>query len=71
MAWLPQSLIGEYLDGGALVRAGDSNWDIPIEIHLFRPVPRQSPVAEDFWAHLKEHPQKESAGQIPNANFLG
>jgi len=57
MAWLPQSLIGEYRDSGALVRAGDTDWDVPIEIHIFRAVPRQSPMAEKLWAHLQEHSQ--------------
>ncbi len=55
MAWLPQSLIGEYLDSGALLRAAPDEWDIPIEIHIFRPAPRQSPVAEKFWAHVNEN----------------
>lgn len=49
MAWLPQSLIGEYLSNGRLVRAGDDEWDIPIEIRLFRSRTRLSPTAELFW----------------------
>jgi DNA-binding transcriptional LysR family regulator len=57
MAWLPQSLIGEYLESGALVRAADEDWDIPIEIQIFRPAPRQSPMAERFWTHLNERHQ--------------
>jgi DNA-binding transcriptional LysR family regulator len=52
MGWAPQSLIEEPLEKGELVRAGDSSWDIPIEIHLFRSRARQSAVAERFWSHL-------------------
>jgi len=50
VAWSPLSLVAEdLLPGGALVRAGPSTWDIPIEIRLFRPVARMSPAAEAFW----------------------
>src|SRR5208283_4566638 len=52
MAWLPDSLISEDLAAGRLVRAGDKEWDIPIEIHLFRPRSRLSPVAEKFWKQV-------------------
>lgn len=50
MAWLPKSLISEYLLSGQLVRAGDKKWDIPIEIHLFRSRARLPATAEQFWA---------------------
>jgi DNA-binding transcriptional LysR family regulator len=49
MAWLPESLISEDLAAGRLVRSGGREWDIGIEIHLFRPRSRLSPVAEKFW----------------------
>ena len=49
MAWLPMSLIERELDAGALVRAGDESWDVPMEIHLFRARARLSPPAEAFW----------------------
>lgn len=49
MAWLPESLIGEHLASGSLARAGDSQWDIPIEIHVFRPRARMTKTAETFW----------------------
>ncbi|WP_426231707.1 LysR family transcriptional regulator [Pararhizobium sp. DWP3-4] len=52
MAWLPKSLVDDYLDTGALVPAGDASWNIPIEIHLFRPRARQSMAAEQFWVHV-------------------
>jgi hypothetical protein len=37
---------------GALVRAGGPDWDVPIEIGLFRPVAVQTPAAERFWTAL-------------------
>ncbi|MFG1331894.1 LysR family transcriptional regulator [Xanthobacter autotrophicus] len=50
LAFLPKSLIGEELAQGTLVRAGDTTWDITIEIQLFRPRTRLSSTAEAFWA---------------------
>lgn len=52
LAWSPLSLAADDLAQGALVRAGDESWDIPIEIRLFRPRSRQSRAAEAFWAQL-------------------
>ena len=53
VAWLPLSLIARDLDRGELVRAGDSRWDVPMDIRLYRPRARQAPVAEALWAHVK------------------
>jgi DNA-binding transcriptional LysR family regulator len=55
MAWLPKSLIGEYLAAEQLVRAGDERWDIPIEIHLFRSRARLPATAEQFWATVEKN----------------
>ncbi len=52
MAWAPYSLAADDLAAGALVRAGAAAWDVPIEIHLFRPRSRQSQAAETFWSRL-------------------
>jgi DNA-binding transcriptional LysR family regulator len=52
MGWSPKSLVDEYVEKGDLVRAGDSSWDIPIEIHLFRSCERLSSAAEQFWSHI-------------------
>ncbi|WP_448206076.1 LysR family transcriptional regulator [Azospirillum sp. sgz302134] len=49
VAWLPESLIAEDLAQGALARAGGPEWDIAVEVRLFRPRARQSPAAEAFW----------------------
>jgi len=52
VAWLPESLIGPDLAAGKLVSAGDAQWDIPIDIRLYRPRARQSPSAEAFWTSV-------------------
>ena len=49
MAWLPLSLVEAELADGSVVAAGDDTWEIPIEVRLYRPSARQSPVAEAFW----------------------
>ncbi|AWJ91863.1 LysR family transcriptional regulator (plasmid) [Azospirillum baldaniorum] len=54
VAWLPDSLIGEDLAQGRLVRAGGTGWGIPVEVRLYRPRARQSPAAEAFWALAAE-----------------
>lgn len=56
VAWLPRSLIFEDLETGRLVRAGSSDWYIPIEIHVFRPRSRLSSAAELFWRTLVSEP---------------
>ncbi|WP_448208548.1 LysR family transcriptional regulator [Azospirillum sp. sgz302134] len=50
VSWSPLSLVEDALASGALVRAGDERWDIPMEIRLFRSRARQSATAERFWS---------------------
>jgi DNA-binding transcriptional LysR family regulator len=53
IVWSPESLVRDDLaDGGRLMRAGDPDWDIPVEIRLFRPRAGQNEKAEHFWAAL-------------------
>ncbi|MFW0754743.1 LysR family transcriptional regulator [Pseudomonas sp. H11T01] len=52
VAWLPKSLTEQEVIDGRLVRALDESWDIPLEIHLTRPLAPISPFAEAFWAGL-------------------
>jgi DNA-binding transcriptional LysR family regulator len=49
VAWLPLSLIGDELDEGRLVRAGDDRWFVPVEIRLVRRRETAPPAAEAFW----------------------
>jgi LysR family transcriptional regulator, hypochlorite-specific transcription factor HypT len=50
VAWLPRTLAEEDIARGRLVEAGAPTLEIPIEIRLFRPAARQSPMAEAFWS---------------------
>lgn len=50
MAWLPHSIVADDLERNTLVRAGDAQWDIPVDLRLYRPRARQSASAEAFWA---------------------
>lgn len=52
VAWLPKSLTEQEVADGRLVRALDDSWDIPLEIHLTRPIAPLSPSAEEFWTRL-------------------
>lgn len=52
VAWLPNSLTEQEILDLRLARALDESWDIPLEIHLTRPVAPISPAAEAFWARL-------------------
>jgi DNA-binding transcriptional LysR family regulator len=52
IAWLPAGVAAKDMASGTLVRAGGADWDVPIEIGLFRPVAPQSAAAERFWASL-------------------
>lgn len=54
VAWLPKSLTEQEVSDGRLVRALDESWDIPLDIHLTRPVAPISPFAEAFWAGLAD-----------------
>lgn len=49
LAWLPLSQVAGHLASGALVRAGGPEWDVPMEIRVYRSRYRQTPAAERFW----------------------
>ncbi|MDA8519919.1 LysR family transcriptional regulator [Acidovorax sp. NCPPB 4044] len=49
MAWLPHSLIAEELRAGTLVPAGPADWDVPVEIRLYRQRTEMSDAAETLW----------------------
>lgn len=49
IAWLPESLVGEELDAGRLVEAGEMAARIKVEIRLFRHASPESAAAETFW----------------------
>lgn len=66
LAWLPVSLIAEDLAFGRLVRAGNAEWDVPIEVHLFRSRDRQSVTAERFWSLVRRRTQQITGGSPGN-----
>ena len=49
VAWLPRSLVAEDLARGTLVDAGPAQWQLPIEIRLYRQRAEMAPVAEALW----------------------
>ncbi|MDB5457526.1 MAG: LysR family transcriptional regulator [Caulobacter sp.] len=52
VAWLPVSLAEQDLAQGRLVRAGGGDWEVAVDIRVFRPNARQSAAAETFWSQL-------------------
>ncbi|MDS9470226.1 LysR family transcriptional regulator [Paracoccus sp. MBLB3053] len=49
VAWVPLSLAATDVASGSLVRAGDADYEVPVEVRLFRPASRLSRQAELFW----------------------
>jgi DNA-binding transcriptional LysR family regulator len=52
VAWLPLTLVETDLGSGRLVRAGGAEWDVAVEVRVYRPRCRLSPAAEAFWTAL-------------------
>lgn len=56
VAWLPVGLIRRHLDEGRLVRAGGTEWDIPMQICLYRQKDQLTAMSEALWTTvLKQH----------------
>jgi DNA-binding transcriptional LysR family regulator len=49
IAWLPRTLVEEDFAAGRLVAAAGSDWEIPLEIRLYRERTAASKAAEAFW----------------------
>ncbi len=49
IAWLPQSLIADDLDSGRLLRIGPEDWEIPLQVRLYRDRSNIGRTAEMFW----------------------
>lgn len=49
IAWLPRTLVDEDLASGRLVAAAGDDWNIPLEIRLYRERGAASGAAEAFW----------------------
>ncbi|WP_201829971.1 LysR family transcriptional regulator [Microvirga zambiensis] len=53
LAWLPQSLAEDDLTRLRLVRAAPGNFDIPVEIRLFRSPDCRNHAADELWDRLR------------------
>lgn len=49
LAWLPQMLVGDDINGGRLVMAAPEEWSIALEIRLYRDHASLGKAAEVFW----------------------
>lgn len=49
IAWLPETLVEEDLATGKLIAAADQDWNIPLEIRLYRERSAAGSAAEAFW----------------------
>jgi DNA-binding transcriptional LysR family regulator len=54
LAWIPESLVSAELKDGSLVRAADPDWDIDVEIRLYRSRENRRPIVERIWSLLDE-----------------
>jgi len=49
IAWLPQTLVEDDLAQGRLLRAGGADWDVPLEIRLYRDPGPLGRTAQALW----------------------
>jgi len=60
LAWLPESHVAPELAAGQLVRAGGVEWDLEVEITIFRPRDHLASAAESFWTIVQSQtPESE------------
>ncbi|PAU79263.1 LysR substrate-binding domain-containing protein [Halomonas salipaludis] len=57
MAWIPDFCIRDELKCGKLVRAGGEEWDIPLEIRLYRCSLVHKPGVEKLWRQMMKLPR--------------
>ena len=50
IAWLPRTLVDEDIASGRLVAAAGGEWEVPLEIRLYRDAQVLGRAAEEFWA---------------------
>lgn len=49
LGWLPERVVRQALDEGQLVRAGDAQWEIPLEVRLYRHQHHRHPGLDQLW----------------------
>lgn len=52
MSWLPERNVATELAQGTLVRAGDTRWDVPMELRLYRHQSHHHAELDRFWSEL-------------------
>jgi len=60
VAWIPLSIIVDDLERGRVVRAGDKNDEIKLDINIYRHSNFIAPQAEKFWRALVQRPGSTS-----------
>jgi len=50
VAWLPRTLVEEDIGEGRLVAAASSDWNVPLEIRLYRDAEPLGKAADAFWS---------------------
>lgn len=53
LTWLPESIVRESVGAGKLVRAGSRDWDVLLEIRIYRSSDRLRPTAANLWTYLQ------------------
>lgn len=53
VAWLPRSLVAPDLDAGVLVRTGEADWNVDLQIRLFRNPERSNRVTRSIWSFFE------------------
>ncbi len=52
VAWMPESLANAELADGRLVRAAEKDWDLAVEIRLYRSKENRRPIVKRIWETL-------------------
>ncbi len=68
LAWLPESIVRESIEAGKLVRAGSTDWDVPLEIRIYRSSERLRPTATDLWEFLQANQTATDAPSVVDAD---
>jgi DNA-binding transcriptional LysR family regulator len=63
LTWAPESLVSEDLAKGRLVRAGGADWDLEVEIRIYRSTTNRRRIVERAWAAIcRRTPSQVGAG---------
>ncbi|SEK24367.1 LysR family transcriptional regulator [Halomonas daqiaonensis] len=66
LGWLPARTVRDDLAAGRLVRAGDTRWEVPLEIRLYRRCGHGQPALEALWEALSHHAGHRHSLPIPS-----